>query len=255
MTTMCGLLFRSTVPRSRIHISTRLFTTVAPEESRRKKWANKHLTLLNVSLSLSSSYQAIVIPWSSQCSFNCYSLTSLTYFGKGTDSDGYVAAEFPAHIIDDDRLKFALGDRLYYGEYYNAPLKQGKDYCIILRTVSEWNGVRTQSCVIWAQIKDLSSSPQHLTVVILGSIAAFCSILFLLFCIACAAVPTSPAELAKRLFFNKIGHLSTTISTNEQSAASSSSVIRLVCSNAHIYQSYGTGNAIRRGNQGLSSSS
>ncbi|XP_042303302.1 sushi domain-containing protein 1 isoform X4 [Sceloporus undulatus] len=202
-----------------------------------------------------SSYQAIVIPWSSQCSFNCYSLTSLTYFGKGTDSDGYVAAEFPAYVIDDDRLKFALGDRLYYGKYYNAPLKQGKDYCIILRTVSEWNGVRTQSCVIWAQIKDLSSPPQHLTVVILGSIAAFGSILFLLFCIACTAVPTSPAELAKRQFLHKTGHLSITISTGEQSAASSSVIRLFLFSNAHIYQSCGRGNTIRRGNQWLSSSS
>nr|XP_008101633.1 PREDICTED: sushi domain-containing protein 1 isoform X4 [Anolis carolinensis] len=118
-----------------------------------------------------SSYQAIVIPWSPRCSFNCYSLTSLTYFGKGTDSEGYVAAEFPSQVMDDD-VKFVLGDRLYYGEYYNAPLKQGKSYCLILRTVSEWNGVKTQSCVTWAQIK---------------------------------AVPTSPDELSEKPFFSKNG--------------------------------------------------
>ncbi|KAF7237555.1 Sushi domain-containing protein 1 [Varanus komodoensis] len=88
------------------------------------------------------SYQVIAIPWSSQCDFNCYSLTSLSFFSKGTDSGGYVAAEFPAHVIADNMVDFALGDRLYYGKFYNAPLKKGKDYCIILKTISEWNGVR-----------------------------------------------------------------------------------------------------------------
>ncbi|XP_078240997.1 sushi domain-containing protein 1 isoform X5 [Pogona vitticeps] len=142
-----------------------------------------------------SSYQAVVIPWSSQCNFNCYSSTNVTYFSKGSDSESYVAAEFPAQAIGDGTLEFAPGDRLYYGKYYNAPLKQGRDYCIIVRTISEWDEVRTQSCVAWAQIKDLSSPPQHLTVVVLGSVAACCSILLLLLCVACAAVHVSPAEL------------------------------------------------------------
>ncbi|XP_078240998.1 sushi domain-containing protein 1 isoform X8 [Pogona vitticeps] len=133
-----------------------------------------------------SSYQAVVIPWSSQCNFNCYSSTNVTYFSKGSDSESYVAAEFPAQAIGDGTLEFAPGDRLYYGKYYNAPLKQGRDYCIIVRTISEWDEVRTQSCVAWAQIKDLSSPPQHLTVVVLGSVAACCSILLLLLCVACS---------------------------------------------------------------------
>ncbi|XP_062984532.1 sushi domain-containing protein 1 [Elgaria multicarinata webbii] len=135
-----------------------------------------------------SSYQVIAAPWRPQCSFNCYSLTSLAYFSKGSDSEGYVAAEFPAQVIADNMLDFTLGDRRYYGKFYNAPLKKGKDYCIILKTISEWNGVRKQSCVVWAHIKDSSSPPQHLTFVLLGSGAALCSILLLLLCVACAAV-------------------------------------------------------------------
>ncbi|XP_062827916.1 sushi domain-containing protein 1 isoform X5 [Anolis carolinensis] len=190
-----------------------------------------------------SSYQAIVIPWSPRCSFNCYSLTSLTYFGKGTDSEGYVAAEFPSQVMDDD-VKFVLGDRLYYGEYYNAPLKQGKSYCLILRTVSEWNGVKTQSCVTWAQIKDLSPPPQHLTVVILGSVAAFCTILLLLFCTACAAVPTSPDELSEKPFFSKNGPSSEhcIISKNSDS----------LFFNTPICQLYRRENITRRGNRASS---
>ncbi|XP_044308336.1 sushi domain-containing protein 1 isoform X3 [Varanus komodoensis] len=145
-----------------------------------------------------SSYQVIAIPWSSQCDFNCYSLTSLSFFSKGTDSGGYVAAEFPAHVIADNMVDFALGDRLYYGKFYNAPLKKGKDYCIILKTISEWNGVGKQSCVLWAHIKDSSSPPQRMTFVLLGSCAALCSILLLLLCVACAAVHVASADLARR---------------------------------------------------------
>ncbi|KAK2508937.1 hypothetical protein MC885_006389 [Smutsia gigantea] len=52
--------------------------------------------------------------------------------------DGYVAAELLARDVPDD-VEISIGDRLYYGKYYNAPLKIGNDYCIILRITSEWN--------------------------------------------------------------------------------------------------------------------
>ncbi|XP_048358574.1 sushi domain-containing protein 1 isoform X2 [Sphaerodactylus townsendi] len=107
-----------------------------------------------------SSYQVIVVPWSPRCNFNCYSLTTLTYFSNGVDSDGYVAAEFPAKFLPDNGSVFALGDRCYYGKFYNAPLKPGKDYCIILMTISEWDEVRRQSCIPWAQIKGSSSGSE-----------------------------------------------------------------------------------------------
>lgn len=104
--------------------------------------------MLDAFLSRSSSYQVIVVPWSPPCNFNCYSLTTQTYFSNGTDSDGYVAAEFPAKDLTDNGSVFALGDRLYYGKFYNAPLKQGKDYCVILRTISEWDEVGPLSCFL-----------------------------------------------------------------------------------------------------------
>uniref|UniRef100_A0A670ZMW0 Sushi domain containing 1 n=1 Tax=Pseudonaja textilis TaxID=8673 RepID=A0A670ZMW0_PSETE len=89
-----------------------------------------------------SSYQVIVIPGIPLCNFNCYSLTNLSYFSQGSESDSYVTAEFSAQSIPENRLTFVLGDRLYYGGFYNAPLKPRKAYCIVLRTVSKWNGVR-----------------------------------------------------------------------------------------------------------------
>ncbi|XP_015271062.1 PREDICTED: sushi domain-containing protein 1 [Gekko japonicus] len=161
-----------------------------------------------------SSYQVIVIPWSPECNFNCYSLTAQTYFSSGTDSDGYVAAEFPAKALTDNGSVFALGDRLYYGKFYNAPLKQEKDYCIILRIISEWDEVRTQSCIAWAQIRDVSSKPQHVTAVTLGSVAVLCSVLLLSFFAARAAIHTSQqAALAKRTLADGVRLLSTTKQT------------------------------------------
>ncbi|XP_061488283.1 sushi domain-containing protein 1 isoform X6 [Rhineura floridana] len=174
-----------------------------------------------------SSYQVIVIPWSLQCNFNCHSLTSLTYFSKGTDTEGYVTAEIPAKVVADNILDLALGDRLYYGEFYNAPLKQGKDYCVVLRTISEWNKVKKQSCVVWAQIKDLSSPPQHMTIVLFGSVAALCSILLLLLSVACTQ-HISPSSLTRKTFSNETGHLSTTINIAERSITSYSPMLQTV---------------------------
>ncbi|XP_070794659.1 sushi domain-containing protein 1 isoform X1 [Pituophis catenifer annectens] len=138
-----------------------------------------------------SSYQVIVIPGIPLCNFNCYSLTNLSYFSKGSESDSYMTAEFSAKSIPENRLTFVLGDRLYYGGYYNAPLKPRKAYCIVLRTVSKWNWMRTQSCVIWAHIRDISFPVQHLTMVILSSVAAISTIFLLLLCLACSTFNSS----------------------------------------------------------------
>ncbi|XP_013909237.1 PREDICTED: sushi domain-containing protein 1 [Thamnophis sirtalis] len=138
-----------------------------------------------------NSYQVIVIPGIPLCNFNCYSLTNHSYFTKGSESGSYVTAEFSAKSIPENRLTFVLGDRLYYGGFYNAPLKPRKAYCIVLRTVSKWNWMRTQSCVIWAHIRDISFPVQHLTIVILSSVAAISTIFLLLLCLACSTFNSS----------------------------------------------------------------
>ncbi|XP_039190344.1 sushi domain-containing protein 1 isoform X1 [Crotalus tigris] len=138
-----------------------------------------------------SSYQVIVIPGIPLCNFNCNSLTNLSYFSKGSESDSYVTAEFLAKSIPENRLSFVPGDRLYYGGFYNAPLKPSKAYCIVLKTVSKWNRMRTQSCVIWAHIRDISFPIQHLDIVILSSVAAISTIFLLLLCLACSTFNSS----------------------------------------------------------------
>ncbi|XP_030047833.1 sushi domain-containing protein 1 [Microcaecilia unicolor] len=127
-----------------------------------------------------SSYQVLVLPWDSQSVFMCDSLTDKSFFSNVPNFVGYLAAEFQPEDVTDD-MEFSLGDRQYYGAFYNAPLRQGKDYSVILRIVSEWDKVRAQSCVSWAQIKGLSPSLWRVAAVGFGSVTTVCFLLFLSF--------------------------------------------------------------------------
>ncbi|CAI9556436.1 unnamed protein product, partial [Staurois parvus] len=83
-----------------------------------------------------SSYQVFVMQSMSWCSFTCESLEAVTYFSNISKMQGYVTAEFfPGDT--PEHLELLVGDRQYYGDFYNAPLERGKDYCVILRTVSK----------------------------------------------------------------------------------------------------------------------
>ncbi|XP_071436734.1 sushi domain-containing protein 1 isoform X2 [Pithys albifrons albifrons] len=85
-----------------------------------------------------SFYQVIVLPLGLQSTFICDSFAAATFFSNTTDVKGYVAAEFRAKDVADN-MSIALGDRHYYGKFYNAPLKLGEEYCVFLRIISEWN--------------------------------------------------------------------------------------------------------------------
>ncbi|XP_036883231.2 sushi domain-containing protein 1 isoform X3 [Manis javanica] len=100
-----------------------------------------------------SSYQVLVLPLALQSTFACDSEGATSFFSNTSDADGYVTAELLVRDVPDD-MEISIGDRLYYGRYYNAPLKTGNDYCIILRVTSEWNQVRRSTCAVWAQVKD-----------------------------------------------------------------------------------------------------
>ncbi|NWZ05984.1 SUSD1 protein, partial [Agelaius phoeniceus] len=130
-----------------------------------------------------SLYQVIVLPLDLQSTFICDSFAATSFFNNTADINGYVAAEFQAKDVADN-MSIALGDRHYYGKFYNAPLKLGEEYCVFLKIISEWNKVRTQSCAVWAQIKNLSPTLQYMTAVGLGSVAAVCLILFLSFSVS-----------------------------------------------------------------------
>nr|XP_054508911.1 sushi domain-containing protein 1 isoform X7 [Agelaius phoeniceus] len=146
-----------------------------------------------------SLYQVIVLPLDLQSTFICDSFAATSFFNNTADINGYVAAEFQAKDVADN-MSIALGDRHYYGKFYNAPLKLGEEYCVFLKIISEWNKVRTQSCAVWAQIKNLSPTLQYLTAVGLGSVAAVCLILFLSFSVSRSCLHSSvhppPAPVA-----------------------------------------------------------
>ncbi|XP_063176943.1 sushi domain-containing protein 1 isoform X3 [Chroicocephalus ridibundus] len=165
-----------------------------------------------------SLYQVIVLPLGLQSTFICDSFAAATFFSNTTEAKGYVAAEFRAKDVADN-MSIALGDRHYYGKFYNAPLKLGEEYCVFLRIISEWNKVRTQSCAVWAQIKNLSPTLQYMTAVGLGSVAAVCLILFLSFSAArsClhSTVHSPPAALACEAV-----HLSATVDVAQRGITS-----------------------------------
>uniref|UniRef100_A0A4X2KBA1 Sushi domain containing 1 n=1 Tax=Vombatus ursinus TaxID=29139 RepID=A0A4X2KBA1_VOMUR len=94
-----------------------------------------------------SSYQVLVLPLALQSNFPCDSIQDTTFFSNDSSTKGYVAAEILAKDIPDAR-EISLGDRLYYGKFYNAPLKPRNDYCVILRITSEWNQVHSESSKI-----------------------------------------------------------------------------------------------------------
>ncbi|XP_010586043.1 sushi domain-containing protein 1 isoform X2 [Loxodonta africana] len=128
-----------------------------------------------------SSYQVLVLPLAFQSTFPCDSEGAASFFSNATDADGYVTAELLAKDVPDDTIEIPIGDRLYYGKYYNAPLKIGNNYCIILRITSEWNKVRRYSCAVWAQVKDSSLMLQQMVGVGLGSMAVVIILAFLSF--------------------------------------------------------------------------
>ncbi|XP_065803241.1 sushi domain-containing protein 1 isoform X2 [Muntiacus reevesi] len=130
-----------------------------------------------------SSYQVLVLPLALQSTFACDSEEAASFFSKASEASGYVTAELLAKDIPDDAMEISIGDRLYYGKYYNAPLKTGHDYCIILRITSEWDEVRRSACAVWAHVKGSSLTlllPQMVGVG-LGSMAVVIVLAFLSF--------------------------------------------------------------------------
>ncbi|XP_064346488.1 sushi domain-containing protein 1 isoform X24 [Camelus dromedarius] len=128
-----------------------------------------------------SSYQVLVLPLALHSTFVCDSEDATSFFSNTSDVNGYVAAELLAKDVPNDAMEISIGDRLYYGKYYNAPLKTGNDYCIVLRITSEWDKVKRSSCALWAQVKGSSLVLPQMVGVALCSMAAVIVLAFLSF--------------------------------------------------------------------------
>uniref|UniRef100_A0A3Q3XBI7 Uncharacterized protein n=1 Tax=Mola mola TaxID=94237 RepID=A0A3Q3XBI7_MOLML len=68
------------------------------------------------------------------------------------NSPGHITALIDVRHVGAE-LNFTVGDGLFYGGFFNAPLKNGRNYYIILRAVSQWKTDLKHSCVLWAKVK------------------------------------------------------------------------------------------------------
>lgn len=90
-----------------------------------------------------SSYQVFVLPVEGIV-FDCSDPSS-----KIKSSAEFIAAQIEVRDVAAE-MNFTVGDGLYYGGFFNAPLKNGRNYYIILRAVSRWKtvGAATVQCSI-----------------------------------------------------------------------------------------------------------
>ncbi|XP_053085136.1 sushi, von Willebrand factor type A, EGF and pentraxin domain-containing protein 1 isoform X2 [Pangasianodon hypophthalmus] len=108
-------------------------------------------------------YQVIVLPVAGVLVFDC---------GSSRSCGGeYVAAQLQLYKLGVE-VNFTLGNREQYGPFYNAPLENGRDYYIILRTVCTWGQARKQSCVIWAKARGAYYATRISALATFGSIGA-----------------------------------------------------------------------------------
>ncbi|XP_056110775.1 sushi domain-containing protein 1 isoform X3 [Rhinichthys klamathensis goyatoka] len=121
-------------------------------------------------------YQVFVFPVEGVMLFDCSSSVSPRFFSQQRCDRGYVTAQIQLSGLSAE-LNFTVGDQQLYGDFFNAPLENGKDYYIILRTVCQWGKSRTQSCVIWAKARGTSYIMKMSALVTVGSISAVGSVI------------------------------------------------------------------------------
>ncbi|XP_055017380.1 sushi domain-containing protein 1 isoform X2 [Boleophthalmus pectinirostris] len=98
-----------------------------------------------------SIYQIFVLPVDGLMVFDCSSpqLSTDQYHTH------YITAEVHMKNIGTE-MSFTVGDGRFYQGFLNTPLENGRDYYIILRSVSEWGKESKSLCVLWAKVKGSS---------------------------------------------------------------------------------------------------
>ncbi|KAM8885992.1 sushi domain-containing protein 1 isoform 2-T2 [Spinachia spinachia] len=98
-----------------------------------------------------SLYQVFVLPMEGIVMFNCSSPANSDISSKIKDT---VAQIDVGHLGRE--MNFTVGDGLYYGGFFNAPLQNGRNYYIIVRAVSQWKSALKSVCVLWAKVRGTS---------------------------------------------------------------------------------------------------
>ncbi|KAM9360267.1 sushi domain-containing protein 1 isoform 2-T2 [Symphorus nematophorus] len=102
-----------------------------------------------------SVYQVFVLHVEGVMTFDCSSPTSSDPSSKTKSSEEYITAQIEVRHVGTE-MNFTVGDGLYYGGVFNAPLESGRNYYIILRAVSQWKTALKSSCVLWAKVTGTS---------------------------------------------------------------------------------------------------
>ncbi|KAE8291657.1 Sushi domain-containing protein 1 Precursor [Larimichthys crocea] len=101
-----------------------------------------------------SLYQVFVLPVEGIMMFDCSSPASSNPTSKLSLTE-YITAQIDVTHVGTE-MNFTVGDALYYGGFFNAPLENGRNYYIILRAVNQWKMVLKSSCVLWAKVRGTS---------------------------------------------------------------------------------------------------
>ncbi|XP_035851024.1 sushi domain-containing protein 1 isoform X5 [Sander lucioperca] len=102
-----------------------------------------------------SLYQVFVLPVEGIMMFDCSSPASSDPSGKIQSFTEYITAQIDVTHVGTE-MNFTVGDGLYYGGFFNAPLENGRNYYITLRAVSQWKSALKSSCVLWAKVRGTS---------------------------------------------------------------------------------------------------
>ncbi|XP_062398816.1 sushi domain-containing protein 1 isoform X2 [Sardina pilchardus] len=117
-------------------------------------------------------YEVFVLPVEGTLVFDCNSPKSPHFLKDRSCHGEYVAAQIRVRDVVNV-LNFTVGDEQHYGEFYNAPLENGRDYYIILRTTCRWGQSSKHSCVLWAKARGTSYRMRMSALVAGGTIAFF----------------------------------------------------------------------------------
>uniref|UniRef100_A0AAY4CJM5 Uncharacterized protein n=1 Tax=Denticeps clupeoides TaxID=299321 RepID=A0AAY4CJM5_9TELE len=122
-------------------------------------------------------YEVFVMPVEGTLVFDCNSPRTPHFFNQGSCHGEYIAAQIQLKDVGKE-MNFTIGDQQYYGQFYNAPLENGKDYSIVLRTVCQWGQISKRSCVIWAKARGTSQIMKISALLTCGSIGSIGCLLF-----------------------------------------------------------------------------
>ncbi|XP_054628790.1 sushi domain-containing protein 1 isoform X2 [Dunckerocampus dactyliophorus] len=102
-----------------------------------------------------SLYQVFVLPIDDVMVFDCSAPVNGDVASKHDSVEGRVRAQMRISHVGRE-INFTVGDGLYHGGFFNAPLEKGRNYYVILRAVSQWKKDLKSSCVLWAKVTGTS---------------------------------------------------------------------------------------------------